>query len=217
MGLVYTALCFSLFTDGLRYVRVEHAGILGYLEPVTAPLWALLLVGEQPPLDDVARRRPHHRRRHLRHRPGPGREPRCRREPSPARLRRDARAAWPHQRLDRRDRHLRRPCRRPCWSRCAWCSPAVVLGVVVAGRGATGGPAHRRARPRCACSAAASPWRSTWCCYFVAIRQTGVAVAIFLWYLAPLYVAFVAPRPRRRTHRGAPCTPPSASVSPAWR
>ena len=50
MGLVYTALCFSLFTDGIRFVRVEHAGILGYLEPVTAPLWALLLVGEKPPL-----------------------------------------------------------------------------------------------------------------------------------------------------------------------
>ena len=50
MGLVYTALCFSLFTDGLRFVAVEHAGILGYLEPVTAPLWALLLVGEHPPL-----------------------------------------------------------------------------------------------------------------------------------------------------------------------
>jgi drug/metabolite transporter (DMT)-like permease len=49
MGLIYTALCFSLFTDGLRFVRVEHAGILGYLEPVTAPLWALLLVGERPP------------------------------------------------------------------------------------------------------------------------------------------------------------------------
>ncbi len=50
MGLVYTALCFSLFTDGLRFVPVEHSGILGYLEPVTAPLWALLLVGERPPL-----------------------------------------------------------------------------------------------------------------------------------------------------------------------
>ena len=50
MGLVYTALCFTLFTDGLRFVAVEHAGILGYLEPVTAPLWALLLVGERPPL-----------------------------------------------------------------------------------------------------------------------------------------------------------------------
>jgi hypothetical protein len=47
-GLVYTALCFSLFTDGLRFVRVEHAGILGYLEPVTAPLWAFVLIGEAP-------------------------------------------------------------------------------------------------------------------------------------------------------------------------
>ena len=50
MGLVYTALCFSVFTDGLRFVPVEQAGILGYLEPVTAPIWALLLVGEHPPL-----------------------------------------------------------------------------------------------------------------------------------------------------------------------
>lgn len=29
--------------------------------------------------------------------------------------------------------------------------------------------------------------------YFIAIRRTGVAVAIFLSYLAPVYVAFVAP------------------------
>ena len=50
MGLVFTALCFSMFTDGIRFVRVEHAGILGYLEPVTAPFWALVLVAERPPL-----------------------------------------------------------------------------------------------------------------------------------------------------------------------
>lgn len=49
-GLVYTALCFSLFTDGIRHVPVEHAGILGYIEPVSAPLWAFLFIGEQPPL-----------------------------------------------------------------------------------------------------------------------------------------------------------------------
>jgi drug/metabolite transporter (DMT)-like permease len=48
-GLVHTALCFSLFTDGIRFVRVEHAGIIGYLEPVTSPLWAFLLIGERPP------------------------------------------------------------------------------------------------------------------------------------------------------------------------
>jgi drug/metabolite transporter (DMT)-like permease len=54
MGLVYTALCFTLFIDGMRYVRVEHAGILGYIEPVTAPLWAFLLVGETPALTSLA-------------------------------------------------------------------------------------------------------------------------------------------------------------------
>ena len=53
-GLVYTALCFSLFTDGIRYVRVEHAGILGYIEPVTSPLWAFLLIGEKSPWTTLA-------------------------------------------------------------------------------------------------------------------------------------------------------------------
>jgi drug/metabolite transporter (DMT)-like permease len=48
-GLVYTALCFSMYTDGIRFVRVEHAGIIGYLEPVTSPLWAFVLIGERPP------------------------------------------------------------------------------------------------------------------------------------------------------------------------
>ncbi|MFA4965509.1 MAG: DMT family transporter [Thermoleophilia bacterium] len=53
-GLVYTALCFSLYTEGIRHVRVEHAGVLGYLEPVTAPLWALLLISERPPWTSLA-------------------------------------------------------------------------------------------------------------------------------------------------------------------
>jgi drug/metabolite transporter (DMT)-like permease len=53
-GLIYTALCFSLFTDGIRYVRVEHAGILGYIEPLTSPLWAFLLIGEKPPWTTLA-------------------------------------------------------------------------------------------------------------------------------------------------------------------
>ena len=38
--------------------------------------------------------------------------------------------------------------------------------------------------------------------YFLAIRYTGVAVAIFLSYLAPVYLAFVAPRIlKERTER----------------
>ena len=31
-----------------------HAGILGYIEPVTSPLWAFLLIGEQPPWTTLA-------------------------------------------------------------------------------------------------------------------------------------------------------------------
>jgi drug/metabolite transporter (DMT)-like permease len=53
-GLVYTALCFTLFSDGIRHAPVEHAGVLGYLEPVTAPLWAILLIGEVPPWTTAA-------------------------------------------------------------------------------------------------------------------------------------------------------------------
>ena len=41
LGLVTTAFSFSVFMDGLHYVRVEHAGIIAYVEPVSAPLYAL--------------------------------------------------------------------------------------------------------------------------------------------------------------------------------
>ncbi|RPI31722.1 MAG: EamA family transporter, partial [Actinomycetota bacterium] len=37
-----------LYIEGVRRVRVEHASILGYLEPVSAPLYALVLLGEAP-------------------------------------------------------------------------------------------------------------------------------------------------------------------------
>ena len=48
LGLVTTAFSFSLFMDGLRYVRVQHASIIAYLEPVSAPLYALVLLGQVP-------------------------------------------------------------------------------------------------------------------------------------------------------------------------
>ena len=53
-GLVYTALCYTLYTEGIRHVPVEHAGVLGYVEPVSAPLWAFLFLGEVPPLSSLA-------------------------------------------------------------------------------------------------------------------------------------------------------------------
>ncbi|MGZ4199371.1 MAG: DMT family transporter [Thermoleophilia bacterium] len=46
LGVVCTAIPYVLYVEGLRRIRVEHASILGYLEPVSAPFYALLLLGE---------------------------------------------------------------------------------------------------------------------------------------------------------------------------
>ena len=48
LGVVCTALAYWMFVVGLRHIRVQHASILAYLEPVTAPLYALVLLGERP-------------------------------------------------------------------------------------------------------------------------------------------------------------------------
>ena len=48
LGLITTAFSFSLFMDGLHYIRVQHAGIMAYLEPVSAPLYALVFLGQRP-------------------------------------------------------------------------------------------------------------------------------------------------------------------------
>ena len=54
LGIVCTALAYSLWIEGLRRVRVQHASILGYLEPVSAPFYALLLLGEAPTTTTLA-------------------------------------------------------------------------------------------------------------------------------------------------------------------
>ena len=54
LGLVTTAFSFSLFMDGLHYVRVQHASIIAYIEPVSAPLYALVLLGQQPSMWTIA-------------------------------------------------------------------------------------------------------------------------------------------------------------------
>lgn len=48
LGLVTTAVSFSLFMDGLHYIRVQHASIVAYVEPVSAPLYALVFLGQVP-------------------------------------------------------------------------------------------------------------------------------------------------------------------------
>jgi drug/metabolite transporter (DMT)-like permease len=54
LGVVCTAIPYVLYPAGLRHIRVEHAAILGYLEPVSAPLYAFVLLGEAPALTTVA-------------------------------------------------------------------------------------------------------------------------------------------------------------------
>jgi DME family drug/metabolite transporter len=48
LGLVTTAFSFSVFMDGLHHIRVQHASIIAYVEPVSAPLYALFLLGQVP-------------------------------------------------------------------------------------------------------------------------------------------------------------------------
>jgi DME family drug/metabolite transporter len=48
LGVVTTALTFSLFVDGMHFIKVQHASIMGYIEPVSAPLYALVLLGQRP-------------------------------------------------------------------------------------------------------------------------------------------------------------------------
>jgi drug/metabolite transporter (DMT)-like permease len=46
LGLVCTALAYTLWMEGTRRVRVQHSAVLGFLTPVTAPIYALLLLGQ---------------------------------------------------------------------------------------------------------------------------------------------------------------------------
>lgn len=48
IGIVHTALALSLYFSGLREVKVQHVGVLGYLDPVSAIVFALLFLGEVP-------------------------------------------------------------------------------------------------------------------------------------------------------------------------
>ena len=48
MGVVCTALARTLWVEGTRRVRVEHVSILGYVEPVAAPVYAFFLLGQRP-------------------------------------------------------------------------------------------------------------------------------------------------------------------------
>jgi drug/metabolite transporter (DMT)-like permease len=48
LGVVCTAFTYMIWTEGVGFIPVQHVPILGYLEPLSAPLYALVLVGEWP-------------------------------------------------------------------------------------------------------------------------------------------------------------------------
>jgi drug/metabolite transporter (DMT)-like permease len=46
MGLVATALAYTMWMDGVARIRVQHSSILGLLTPVAAPIYALVFLGQ---------------------------------------------------------------------------------------------------------------------------------------------------------------------------
>ncbi len=54
LGLVCTALAYMLYTLGMARIKVQHSSILGYLEPVSAPVYALFLLGQGIPATTMA-------------------------------------------------------------------------------------------------------------------------------------------------------------------
>lgn len=46
LGLVCTAVAYTLWMEGVRWVRVQHSAVLGFLTPVAAPIYALVLLGQ---------------------------------------------------------------------------------------------------------------------------------------------------------------------------
>jgi drug/metabolite transporter (DMT)-like permease len=46
LGVVCTAIAYTLWMEGTRRVRMQHSAVLGFLTPVTAPVYALVLLGQ---------------------------------------------------------------------------------------------------------------------------------------------------------------------------
>ncbi|MDF2630696.1 MAG: hypothetical protein K0R39_4527 [Symbiobacteriaceae bacterium] len=54
IGAVHTALALFLYFSGLRSVKVQHVGVLAYLDPVSAVLFAYLFLTEVPSVASLA-------------------------------------------------------------------------------------------------------------------------------------------------------------------
>ncbi len=47
LGVLCTAVAYTLWMDGMRRIRMQHSAVLGFLTPVAAPFFALALAGQQ--------------------------------------------------------------------------------------------------------------------------------------------------------------------------
>ncbi|MGH2794886.1 MAG: DMT family transporter [Actinomycetota bacterium] len=54
LGVLHTGVAGILYVGALQIIKAQHAGILVYLEPVTAVLWAWGVLGERPELATLA-------------------------------------------------------------------------------------------------------------------------------------------------------------------
>ena len=48
LGVLNTAVAGTMFLHGMRFVKVQHSSIVGLLEPVSAPLYALVFLAQRP-------------------------------------------------------------------------------------------------------------------------------------------------------------------------
>jgi drug/metabolite transporter (DMT)-like permease len=54
LGTVCTAVAYTLWMEGTRRVRMQHSSVLGFLTPVAAPFYALVLLGQRIPVWTLA-------------------------------------------------------------------------------------------------------------------------------------------------------------------
>jgi len=47
LGVVCTALAYTMWVEGMARIKVQHSSILGFLTPVAAPIYALVLLGQR--------------------------------------------------------------------------------------------------------------------------------------------------------------------------
>ena len=224
MGVVCTAIPYTLWIDGTRRVRVEHVTILGYIEPVAGPLYAVFLVGQLPGVWTVDRRRADPRRRAARRRVRPrrGRGLGRRGLRAGAAVMR-AMSAAPRGYLLVAGSFLIMGMIGALvdWATAPesallvlrFATAGIVLGVVFARRRPLAGAAGRSVWPRLLLMGVVDAF--TLLLFFVAIRGTSVAIGMFLQFLAPVWVALLAPRVFRTGPSGS-STRRWRSPSPAW-